>query len=173
MDSIQQYESGTIPPYWQRYYTLYENKFASEDMQLVKMSIQQYKERKGVPTYTYHRPHMTPQSRYRWDRAFEQHHGGLVLRDSKTGRILTKEEHEKIMRDIEEKTEACTRPSNLRGRRLNDCNPQTEDDKHEHNPSKPDHPTPKDGDQPKKPIAPPTPPEKPRKPLRPKPVPSQ
>ena len=113
--------------------------------------MKQYKQRKGKPSYVYKQPEMTPQQRYRWDRGFEQHMGGLIVTDKKTGRRITRsfdpttynkarirrrKRHTKkpVVQD------PCNYPS--RGRRLGDvaCKKVPKggvDNKHEHNTSKP------------------------------------
>lgn len=148
------------PPFWARYYTLNQNKFSKQDTAMIKESMKQYIARKGKPTYTYKKPQMTPQQRFRWDRAFNKHKGGLVLIDKKTGRRITREtlddknfdkkypptafdKAREKRKKIPHTVDPCNRT--VRGRRLGD--PECKrvpsdgaDKKHEHKDSKPVQP---------------------------------
>tara|TARA_E500000305_G_scaffold111887_1_gene128776 strand:- start:2077 stop:6447 length:4371 start_codon:yes stop_codon:yes gene_type:complete len=87
------------PPFWSRYYVKNEKRFNSNDMNKVKESMKAYTKRGGKPNWIYQKPVMSSKSRYRWDRAFEQHNGGLVLHDKKTGKVIqrgyNKEDYDK------------------------------------------------------------------------------
>lgn len=76
------------PPFWQRYYIKNERRFNSDDMNQVKESMKAYTERGGKPQWIYQKPVMSSRDRYRWDRAFEKHVGGIIVRDKKTGKVI-------------------------------------------------------------------------------------
>ena len=76
------------PPFWSRYYVKNEKRFNSNDMNKVKQSMKDYTKRGGKPNWIYQKPIMSSKQRYRWDRGFEQHNGGIILHDKKTGKVI-------------------------------------------------------------------------------------
>jgi len=87
------------PPFWSRYYVKNERRFNSNDMNQVKQSMKDYTKRGGKPNWIYQKPIMSSKARFRWDEGFEQHNGGLVLHDKKTGKVIprtfNKEDYDK------------------------------------------------------------------------------